>query len=397
MQPYFRAIYEERDQLLMELGLTVASLSDSTSVSATHQHMTFAQIQLSLEVRAASEADQLSVVEQLESRYQTAIAQVTERISSEVLAGDVYIILAVHRLVDLYSSSKQRKHLIKAIALVEKALIASPANAQLKLLGFRLHVINGSAYAGHKYWVACDVKNILFESIGFMAADHLFSLGAFELALELHANAEKFSRTGLREVSETLTKAFKFGTFGKILEILRFEQRLEVSYSGLLSSVEAVFFHLLRSPRAATAPILASAKTVSDEQLAKVSDNSDYTVIDSWTLQEDPIDASHGDGLKTLRELWLRFRVVTLRLLKANYAFSFEEMAALSSEYDKIVAESTRCVFFALLLLSLILCLFWSQAQLSRLSLWARFHSLLESTWLDLRSSGSTSAWTILS
>ena len=68
---------------------------------------------------------------------------VTERSSSEVLVGDTYAILAAHRLTELYATTHNRTHLTRAIALLEAALKASPANAQLKLLLFRLHIVAG--------------------------------------------------------------------------------------------------------------------------------------------------------------------------------------------------------------------------------------------------------------
>ena len=74
-----------------------------------------------------------------------------ERVSSEILSGDTFAILAVHVLLEVYSNTADKIHLYNAISALERAYAISPANAQVKLLLFRVHTMLGLVQYGGRF------------------------------------------------------------------------------------------------------------------------------------------------------------------------------------------------------------------------------------------------------
>ncbi len=56
---------------------------------------------------------------------------------------DGYVLLITHMCFHLYRSTNQIEALVLAIALVEQAVVTSPANPQLRILAYRLYIEAG--------------------------------------------------------------------------------------------------------------------------------------------------------------------------------------------------------------------------------------------------------------
>jgi hypothetical protein len=56
---------------------------------------------------------------------------------------DGYVLLITHMCFHLYRATNQIEVLVLAIALVEQAVVTSPANPQLRLLAYRLYIEAG--------------------------------------------------------------------------------------------------------------------------------------------------------------------------------------------------------------------------------------------------------------
>ena len=76
-----------------------------------------------------------------------------------------YALTAAHVLIASYVEVGDSAALLRAAAVLDRAVAASGYNMQLRLLAARTHTMLGSAAPAWLHWAKCDVKQIQLDSI----------------------------------------------------------------------------------------------------------------------------------------------------------------------------------------------------------------------------------------
>ncbi|TPX65727.1 hypothetical protein SpCBS45565_g04984 [Spizellomyces sp. 'palustris'] len=278
--------------------------------------------------------DTISLGEQLDER--------------ELQPGDDYLLLAVHILVQLYSRDGDRKnYLSEAVAVLEYGLQRSKFNFQIKLLLIRLYFELGVFQRMLDLAASLDVKQIQHDTLSFLFTDDLELLGCPELALRSFIKAMTIYASNERETPEMIVQAFKYGTFSKIPEFIRFRDRVRRSLQHSISKRQLYRVEILRrfpdienltsylqildedalqySGLACNPPEpYADTKRVADpifcidEYIESLSDNRDTSLMPNWLPSTQPIGSIiRGSEFPRKRCEWLKLHAIVPLILKA--------------------------------------------------------------------------------
>lgn len=86
------------------------------------------------------------------------------------------------------------------MALLERALLPSPANFHIKILLIRIYLEAGLVGAAEHIFTSLDVKHIQLDSLGYLHASLLAPLGHLSLALITLNYTTKFFIANYKDV-----------------------------------------------------------------------------------------------------------------------------------------------------------------------------------------------------
>ncbi|KND04408.1 uncharacterized protein SPPG_00138 [Spizellomyces punctatus DAOM BR117] len=243
----------------------------------------------------------------------------------ELQPGDDYLLLAVHILIQLYSRDRDRKnYLAEAVAVLEYGLQRSKFNFQIKLLLIRLYFELGVFQRMLDLAASLDVKQIQHDTLSFLFTDDLELLGCPELALRSFIKAMTIYASNERETPEMIVQAFKYGTFSKIPEFIRFRDRVRRSLQHSIFKRQLYRVEILR--RFPDIENLTSylqildedALQYSDNYIETLSDNRDTSLMPNWLPSTQPIGSIiRGSKFPRKRGEWLKLHAIIPLVLKA--------------------------------------------------------------------------------
>ncbi|KAK9840809.1 hypothetical protein WJX81_006295 [Elliptochloris bilobata] len=205
-------------QIQEDLGMPVlVSAEDAEARAATL---------VALHARAAAAAQE----EQLDPKERGA--------ADECLAMAAGMLLAAWRLE---RSPRSPYRLLQALALLEAGQMARAVSAPLRLAAAALYGLLGAPEAAAAQLAALNVKNIQIDTVtGHLLLPALLAVpcGAKALA-EVLAAAKSLRANHLREAGTSLLAAMQWGHYSKVLEFVKFKERLEASHTSAVAAVEA--------------------------------------------------------------------------------------------------------------------------------------------------------------
>lgn len=288
--------------------LPKASAEDSIEQQAKKAqcHICVVQIQNYLGLAATSQ-DREEIISDLLKRYEDITPLGKDKEETEWQYSDPYALIVTQNLYHLYEDSGDASYLYRAALMLEKATSASKHNAQLRLLAVKIYILLGAAKEAWKHWEACDVKQIQLDSIGYIMADHLVYLGDWVNTETMFSHSAFFFKNTNLEFSEWVVNAYRYGSFGKIIEFQKFQDRIKRSMQSSIIQLETQHFLLLKDNQSCWIPAnLATIPT--DESLLDLSDNRDLDAMDVYSEYPEEMKSQTLKG----RELWARYRRIQL-------------------------------------------------------------------------------------
>ena len=104
----------------------------------------------------------------------------------------------------------------QACVLLEKSLLSSESNSQIKLLLLKVYCLLGAFGACPALYESLDIKHMLHDSLGFVVTNHVQRLGHSVFASTLYETVLRFFSANQREIAEQLVQCYKYGTFTKV-------------------------------------------------------------------------------------------------------------------------------------------------------------------------------------
>eukprot|EP00041_Stephanoeca_diplocostata_P037827 m.1448084 g.1448084 ORF g.1448084 m.1448084 type:complete len:975 (+) comp25111_c0_seq5:142-3066(+) len=273
------------------------------------------------------------VLTDLQTRYADVLPLGKDLKGTEWQYSDPYVLVAAHLLYDLYVESGDQTYVLRALAGLEAAMVESASNVQLRLLAIKLYFVLGAVAPAFTHWKVCDVKQVQLDSIGYTMMDCCAYLGAFERdkTEEFFAHAQHFFKSSNTEMPEFIINAYRYGSFGKILEFMDFQDKLKRSLQCAHLGVEIHHFMVLTCCAEGYIPShVEDVLSPADPQNAAdgYADNTDVDVMDTW----DAIDAAKYTSIKhktkAAKERWVAFRLLQLEALVAVVEANTEAVAS---------------------------------------------------------------------
>ena len=187
-----------------------------------------------------------------------------------------------------------------AILLLEYALHRSKFNFHFKILLIRLYIQLGVCNRAWEIYQTMDVKQIQHDTLSYathsfndwyryLFCDDVAQLGFPQTAFECLMSSKTIYRSNQLETPEMLVQAFRFGTFSKIPEFIRFYSRLHNSVQQVIGTFQYISNEMVHSSNTweetchildAVEPRFLEAADYS--KILALSDNRDWKVIPHW-------------------------------------------------------------------------------------------------------------------
>ncbi|XP_052801736.1 N-alpha-acetyltransferase 25, NatB auxiliary subunit-like [Mya arenaria] len=265
----------------------------------------------------------LSFAHELVQRHNHGIQFGEDLLTTDLQYCDNYLLLAVALMIEVWQTDGEQGIVWQMIVLLELGLKASPSSSQMKLVLIRLYCSMGAFGPCPALYDGMEIKHIMNDTLGYIVSSHVGRLGHFMAACAMYGTMLRFFTVNHKETAEYLIASYKYGSFTKINEFVRFRDRLQNSLQYASATAERMLLDM----------ILDTNSHVSTEQMVnymeidpakdktdpdQVQDNRDLTVILCW----DPpstysINQAKQQSLK--EELaWLKVRNLTLRILAGS-------------------------------------------------------------------------------
>lgn len=88
----------------------------------------------------------------------------------------------------------------RLVLILEAAVARSAANAQMRLLLVKVYLLLGVAHRAVVHWLHCDVKQVMYDSVGYILADSIVLLGAFDTAGQFYRSVLRYFTDGVTTV-----------------------------------------------------------------------------------------------------------------------------------------------------------------------------------------------------
>lgn len=210
-------------------------------------------------------------------------------------------------MYDISVRSQSSERLVEALCLLNYLLSNSPSNFHAKLLCLQIYHILGCGTGAQNILQSLDVKHIQLDSMGYLHTAQLPIEGIPSIAHQVYETTVKFFLSSQKDTLEYLAMSYKFGSFSKLEEFMKFRDRLSNSYHSALNLVELKLLEIISCAGNAKQNITA-LKNLSikhdEDKIAwdKLSDNRDLAVMIRWD-PAFPYADEHGkvvepDGMK---------------------------------------------------------------------------------------------------
>ncbi|KAI9208961.1 N-acetyltransferase B complex non catalytic subunit-domain-containing protein [Polychytrium aggregatum] len=346
--PYIGSV-DSSDRPAFVQGLEQAIQPGGKPIDAIKQRVNLKKIENNLAVHDTVEA-KLEFVNQLASLYQDTLPHGVDLKETENQYGDDFLVLAAHVLIDLFTANREAfGFLFRAISLLECGLLASKFNFQMKLLLVRLYREVGAIERCMEVATNLNVKQIQNDTISYFFTDDIETLGTYSQAMPALLRGATIYTSNERETPEMIVKAYQFGTFSKIPEFLKFQDRLANSLQRRIFKLQTLRVELIR--RSLDCEELASVleevtgELPTTEEIARLSDNRDKTLMSNWSNLQGSISSHLADEpVPRPRESWIKLYSAVLWILKSMVTANVDAVAASIPALAECVARKPELV-----------------------------------------------------
>ncbi|XP_053986052.1 N-alpha-acetyltransferase 25, NatB auxiliary subunit [Hylaeus anthracinus] len=341
-----------RSQLLQKIEEDVGVKPDefSTTVQQMQRHIHLEQLRRICGFHQSPNVginEQKQLVERLCKLYEKGneLCPIQERLPTDFCPADSYILLATHLLHELWYSTSDASYLYRAMAILERGLVSSPANFHLKILLVRIYLEAGLVGSADHVFTLLDVKHIQLDSLGHLHAPLLAPLGHLSLASTTLDHSTKFFIANCKDSADHLTFAYKYGSFIKIQEFVELRERLENSFHFVMTTVDKMILELSwcdsSTSLISTLNNMHIQPSEDSIRLNSLRDNRDLEVIRDWEpFTENGKDPRMQEETRVCMLRLLAARNLILKILAAcAMPDSSSLLTRLSSELKQLDTE----------------------------------------------------------
>ncbi|XP_064612793.1 N-alpha-acetyltransferase 25, NatB auxiliary subunit-like [Liolophura sinensis] len=308
----------------LELGPDVdGGVVYAQSVKQMYRHMTY--LQLKRFMRGApkmSSEEKLKLSQELISRHKEGLQFGRDLLSTDLQYSDNYLVLAVHFMMDVWKATGNDSLVWQMILHLEKGVKHSPSNFQFKLLLVQLYCRMGVFGPCPALYDAMEIKHIMNDTMAHILFNHVGRLGHVMSACAMYGTMLRFFTVNHKETAEYLISSYKYGSFTKIFEFVKFREKLQNSLQFATATAERLVLDLVLETNSHNSTEQMMSYMEIDPEKDKTDfdelcDNRDFTVMLTW-------DPPHLINLEEIKlksfeeeKAWLKLRNLQLRILAA--------------------------------------------------------------------------------
>ena len=317
---------EEEKQLINALSdtLDICSPNDivfASSIKEMQRHVSICKLKRHLGFyHRESIDDRLAITKDFLSRHKEGLAFGKELLSTDVQFSDSYLLLGVYILVDIWEETDDTKYLWQAIVQLEKGMRKSISNFHIKVLLMRLYCIMGVYGPCHTLYESLEVKHIMNDTLGHTIFNHISRLGHFMAACATYGSMLKFFAVNHKETAEYLIASYKYGSFNKINEFVKFRNRLQNSLQYISAQVESMLLDMVNeTAKHQRTELMVSYMALAPDKektpFEDLCDNRDLSLMRAWICPvRFNIKESEDYSFKE-EKAWIQVRDLSLRIL----------------------------------------------------------------------------------
>ncbi|XP_050408491.1 N-alpha-acetyltransferase 25, NatB auxiliary subunit [Patella vulgata] len=266
--------------------------------------------------------DKLTLIHDLIDRYRQGLQLSQDLLITDLQHSDNYLLLAVHLLVDLWRETNKDEYIWQAQVQLEQCIKKSPSNFQAKLILIRLYCTMGVFGPCPSLYDSIEIKHIMNDSLGHIVFNHVARLGHFVAACAMYGTMLRFFTVNHKETTEYLISSYKYGSFSKIYEFVKFRERLQNSLQFASATAERLLLDLIfetNSHSVTEQMIIYMEISPEDDKtnFDELRDNRDYKVMLNWDNPSKFNVEELQDKSFEEEKCWLRVRNYLLRILAA--------------------------------------------------------------------------------
>ncbi|XP_072043976.1 N-alpha-acetyltransferase 25, NatB auxiliary subunit-like [Amphiura filiformis] len=332
LRPYLNLVpSEERSSFIQSLLDTVklekaegAEIAFATEAKQMQRHICVVQMTRHLGLHSNLSAEEtLALIKELVQRHQRGLSFGKELLKTDLQYSDDYLLIAVHLLLDAWQKSGDDSQLFMCIVILEQGLKFSQSSHHMKLLLIRLYCLVGAFGPVPVLYDGADIKHIQQDTIGYNAARYVIAVGHLSKANALYHTFLKFYTVNHKDTTEYIITSYKFGTFHKIPEFMKFRNRINHSLHFAQTTVEKMLLELYQEADNGNHTLQDMVRDMEivpekDEiEWDNLHDNRDLGVLATWVPPERHLSTSQKEDSKAQEATWLRLRTLFLRALAA--------------------------------------------------------------------------------
>ncbi|KAK3084712.1 hypothetical protein FSP39_017808 [Pinctada imbricata] len=319
----------ERDEIVDNVSKTIDlptipdSIGFATNKKQMQRHITYLQMSRYLGAHGKlSTEEKLSMSRELIARYQHGLDFGKDLLVTDLQLSDHYLLLAAYTLVDLWADSGDAKYIWQAIVQLEKGARNSKANFHIKVLLMKLYCIEGAYKPCHKLFESLEVKHIMNDTLGHTVVNHVGRLGLYSNACATYGTMLRFFAVNHKETAEYLIASYKYGSFIKIIEFVKFREKLQNSLQYSCATVESMLLDLVLETvsHASTEQMIAYMEIdpeTDKTNFEELCDNRDFSIMATYTLPRCKLEEAKLQSFKE-EKAWLKIRNLSLRILAGS-------------------------------------------------------------------------------
>ncbi|KAF2070740.1 hypothetical protein CYY_007939 [Polysphondylium violaceum] len=281
---------EQKSAFLEEIFKLVST--DNTKPDRISQLCAYYKIQRSIGLQSnLSETEARAIIDVILQEYNTNKTLFPIQQSSERLPGDDLLLIAYFLLADLANANADRKLLclVEAAAILEYGFASSPKNFQFNLYLMQIYNRLGAFQKAFHHFEVLNIKNIQWDTLGHLMMDHITRNPA--LFSETYKSFEKSFKFYVENDStpDFVAECYKKGSFSKILEMQKFQDKVAKSHQKAVYSTERqmlaflVFRHKnLTTPQKTQLDTVLPSDHDADITVEQFSFNQDLGVADTF-------------------------------------------------------------------------------------------------------------------
>ncbi|XP_062615343.1 N-alpha-acetyltransferase 25, NatB auxiliary subunit-like [Saccostrea cucullata] len=307
----------------LDLHNTDGSIVFASDMKVMQRHLTILQLARYLGILDTKTSEEkLALSRECIQRYHHGLEFGKDLLITDIQFSDNFLLMAAYLLVEVWEETKDQHYLIEAIVQLQRGSKNCPANFQFKVLLIHLFSLLGAYGPCQQLYESLEVKHIMNDTLGYLISNHMIRLGHFAAAGANFGSMLKFFAVNHKETAEYLIAAYKYGSFNKIFEFVRFRDKLQNSLQYACAKVESMLLDLIletSSHQSAEQMVTYMEIDPSEEgapaaDFDKLCDNRDLRIMEAWEKECYNSKAASDFSFKE-EKAWLRIRSLTLRII----------------------------------------------------------------------------------